>query len=69
MTVQFAFDNSYARLPERFYAPLPPTPVARPKLIRINTALAEQLGLDADWLASEEGVSVLSGNLVPDGAA
>ena len=26
----FAFDNSYARLPERFYARLPPTPVAAP---------------------------------------
>jgi len=69
MTVQFAFDNSYARLPARFYAPLPPTPVAAPRLIRVNTALAEQLGLDAGWLASEEGVSVLSGNRVPDGAA
>ena len=69
MTVQFAFDNSYARLPARFYAPLPPTPVAAPRLIRVNTTLAEQLGLDAGWLASEDGVAVLSGNLVPDGAA
>jgi len=69
MTVQFAFDNSYARLPPRFYAPLPPTPVAAPRLIRVNTTLAEQLGLDAGWLASEDGVAVLSGNLVPDGAA
>ena len=69
MTVQFAFDNSYARLPARFYAQLPPTPVARPRLIRINTALADKLGLDAAWLASEEGVSVLSGNRTPDGAA
>ena len=28
MTVQFAFDNSYARLPERFAARQPLAPVA-----------------------------------------
>ena len=30
----FAFDNSYARLPDRFFARLPPTPVAAPRLLR-----------------------------------
>ena len=30
------FDNSYARLPERFFARLPPTPVAAPAMIRVN---------------------------------
>ena len=69
MTVQFAFDNSYARLPERFFARLPPTPVAGPRLIRVNTALAEQLGLDPASLVSADGIAVLSGNLVPEGAA
>jgi len=69
MTIQFAFDNSYARLPERFYARLPPTPVASPRLIRVNTALAEQLGLDPYALASPDSVRVLAGNDVPDGAA
>ena len=39
----FPFDNSYARLPDRFYAKLPPTPVSAPKLIRLNDALARQL--------------------------
>jgi len=61
----FPFDNSYARLPERFFARLPPTPVAGPRLIRLNEALAHQLGLDADSLASPEGVAVLAGNRVP----
>ncbi len=41
-----AFDNSYARLPERFYARLSPTPVAAPRLIRVNHALAGTLGFD-----------------------
>ncbi|HHZ87735.1 MAG TPA: hypothetical protein EYN61_01785 [Chromatiaceae bacterium] len=40
----FPFDNSYARLPERFFARLPPTPVPGPELIRLNESLALQLG-------------------------
>ncbi|HEX3576267.1 MAG TPA: YdiU family protein [Rhodopila sp.] len=62
------FDNSYARLPDRFYARLDPTPVAAPKLVRVNAALAETLGIDPEALASAEGVAVLAGNAVPPGA-
>jgi len=62
------FDNSYARLPERFYARLPPTPVAAPRLIKLNTALAAQLGLDAEALASPQGVAVLAGNRIAPGS-
>ncbi|WP_306228366.1 protein adenylyltransferase SelO [Bosea beijingensis] len=64
-----AFDNSYARLPERFYAVVAPTPVAGPRLIRLNAPLATRLGLDPDWLKGPEGVAMLSGNGVPAGAA
>lgn len=64
----FAFDNSYRRLPDRFYARLDPTPVSAPRLIRINTELAELLGLDAVALASAEGVEMLAGNRIPSGA-
>jgi hypothetical protein len=32
----FAFDNSYARLPERFFARQAPVPVAQPRLIKLN---------------------------------
>ena len=62
------FDNSYARLPERFYARVDPTPVAAPALVQLNRALAEQLGLDAGKLATPEGVALLAGNQVPKGA-
>ncbi|HXC56707.1 MAG TPA: YdiU family protein [Rhizomicrobium sp.] len=62
------FDNSYAGLPERFYARLGPTPVAAPRLIRVNDALARNLGFDPAWLASPQGVAMLAGNLVPQGA-
>ncbi|MCR0983249.1 protein adenylyltransferase SelO [Roseomonas populi] len=66
--VRFPFDNSYARLPERFRARLDPTPVAAPRLLRLNAALARRLGLDPAELASPEGVAVLAGNHVPEGA-
>ncbi|MBV8818673.1 MAG: YdiU family protein [Acidobacteriaceae bacterium] len=68
MTIHFPFHNTYARLPERFFTPTDPTPVAAPRLIRLNTPLALQLGLDAEWLASAEGVEILAGNRVPDSA-
>ena len=62
------FDNSYARLPGRFYARLDPTPVAAPALVRVNRVLAEQLGIDPDELATTDGVAALAGNRVPAGA-
>ena len=65
----FAFDNSYARLPERFFARLDPTPVAAPRLVRLNRPLARDLGLDPDALAAPDGVAMLAGSLVPQGAA
>jgi uncharacterized protein YdiU (UPF0061 family) len=66
--VQFNFDNTYARLPERFYARLDPTPVAQPRLLKLNVKLAELLGLDAEQLASTEGVEILAGNRVAAGS-
>ena len=68
MTLPFPFDNTYARLPERFFARVAPTPVRAPRLVRVNAPLATQLGLDPAWLASEEGVAVLAGNHVADTA-
>src|SRR4051794_15510936 len=68
MTVHLPFDNTYARLPERFVARLAPTPVRAPSLVRLNRDLAERLGLDPTWLASPGGVDILAGNRVPDGA-
>src|SRR5215216_5480033 len=69
MSFHFPFDNTYALLPSRFYARVAPTPVQAPQLIRLNSELALQLGLDPEWLASPEGVEVLAGTRVPDSAA
>jgi uncharacterized protein YdiU (UPF0061 family) len=68
MSLRIAFDNSYARLPDRFHARLDPTPVAAPRLVRLNTELAEKLGIDPLELAGPEGVAILSGNRVPEGS-
>jgi len=53
--MSFAFDNSYARLPPCFYARQSPAAVAGPRLVRLNQALAVDLGLDPHWLRSPEG--------------
>jgi len=66
--IALPFDNSYARLPERFHVRLGPTPVAAPRLVKINTALTAELGLDAGWLASPQGVEVLAGNRIAPGS-
>jgi hypothetical protein len=65
---RWPLDNSYARLPDRFYARLTPTPVATPRLVKLNVALARHLGLDPEALASPEGVAMLAGNALPEGA-
>ncbi|WP_376098495.1 YdiU family protein [Roseomonas sp. CCTCC AB2023176] len=68
VSLGITFDNTYARLPERFFARLPATPVAAPRLVRVNRPLAELLGIDADALESPGGVAALAGNAVPEGA-
>ncbi|HEY0786001.1 MAG TPA: protein adenylyltransferase SelO family protein, partial [Acidobacteriaceae bacterium] len=64
----FPFHNTYARLPERFHARIPPTPVAAPRLVQLNAQLARSLGLDPQALATPQGVAILAGNHVPDHA-
>lgn len=64
----FPFQNTFSRLPERFFAKVNPSPVAAPKLLCLNTGLAAQLGLDAALLSSTAGVEVLSGNTIAQGS-
>jgi uncharacterized protein YdiU (UPF0061 family) len=44
------FTNTYARLPEQFFAHLSPTPVAEPRLITFDESLASELGVDTRGL-------------------
>lgn len=64
----FTFDNSYARLPDRFYARVSPTKVREPRLLRVNHALAATLGLDAAALSTPDGAQLFAGNVLPEGA-
>jgi serine/tyrosine/threonine adenylyltransferase len=66
--VQFAFENTYARLPERFYARVDPTKVTAPRLIKLNVELARSLGLNPEELATPQGVEILAGNRVAVGS-
>lgn len=63
------FDNSYARLPQRMFAPVRPMGSPDPQLLALNTPLAQRLGLDRDWLAGPDGLAMLAGNTLPPGAA
>lgn len=63
---KLGFDNSYRRLPERFYAPVTPASVSAPRLIAFNRRLASDLGLDPQSLEAQ-AASLFSGNsLAPD---
>ncbi|NVO22847.1 protein adenylyltransferase SelO [Donghicola mangrovi] len=67
MTLHIPFDNSYVRLPSRFYARQVAAVASAPELIAFNAGLARQLGIsfddDTDALAA-----ALSGAVIPDGA-
>jgi len=61
-------DNSYARLPQKLFTSQNPVPVRSPRLVVLNEQLAFTLGLDTGFLHSAEGVSILAGNVLPQGA-
>ena len=67
-TVRIPFDNSYARLPQTFFARVNPTPVRAPRLIKVNDELARFLGIDPDALKTPEGAAILAGNHVAEGS-
>jgi uncharacterized protein YdiU (UPF0061 family) len=62
------FDNTYVRLPERFYTRTRPAPAREPRLIRINRALAEELRIDPASLEGAEVPQLFAGNTIPEGA-
>ena len=64
----FKFDNSYAKTFEGFYVRSQAAPAVEPKLLQLNHALAEELGLDPTALDSDAGAAIFSGNAIPEGA-
>jgi len=64
----FPFDNSYARDLQGFYVPWQPVAVPAPRILFLNHALAEELGLDVSSLDETEAAAVFAGNALPAGA-
>ncbi len=62
MKIGWNFDNSYSRLPKLFFSKIDLNPVSSPQLVILNYPLAKSLGLNADALKSNDGISILSGN-------
>ncbi len=69
MRTEFVFDNTYARRLEGLYVPWQAVQVPEPRLVKLNHALAEELGLDAQALDSAEGALIFSGSQLPPGTA
>jgi uncharacterized protein YdiU (UPF0061 family) len=59
-------EQSYAQLPRLLYSDVSPTPVAEPRLVIFNTALAADLGLDGATLDSPAGAAIFAGNVLPE---
>ncbi|WP_226688349.1 protein adenylyltransferase SelO [Ruegeria arenilitoris] len=66
MTLNIPFDNSYARLPNTFFARQVPVPVRAPRLIAFNEDLARVLGVTPGDV--QEMAEVFAGNALPEGA-
>lgn len=64
----FRFDNSFARELPALHQPWQAATADAPRLLVLNDALATSLGADPAVLRSDEGVAVLVGNVVPEGA-
>ncbi|CUO85852.1 selenoprotein O and cysteine-containing homologs [Clostridium baratii] len=64
----FNLENTYANLPEMFFTKKGPSHVKAPSLVKLNSSLAKELGLNIDALQSNEGVEILSGNKIPEGS-
>ncbi|WP_209425327.1 protein adenylyltransferase SelO [Pararhodobacter sp. SW119] len=66
--MNIAFDNTYARDLEGMYVPVEGAPAPAPEMVLLNEGLARDLGLDPATLKSPEGLAMLSGSAMPEGA-
>ena len=65
--MRLGLENTYSALPSRFYARVAPAPVRDPRLVILNSRLAEELDLDPVVL-EREGAAWFSGNQTPEDA-
>ncbi len=62
------FNNSYIKLPEKFYGKVLPEKVPEAKLIKFNSKLAEDLELNIEDLSEDDLTEYFSGNRIFDGS-
>ena len=62
------FNNSYAKLSKEFYSAIKPRVPSQPQLIKLNSKLAEYLGISKEFLKSEDGIKFLSGSIIIKGS-
>jgi uncharacterized protein YdiU (UPF0061 family) len=63
-----AFEDSFVRELEGLYVPWRGAAVGERRLLALNEELAMELGVDREALRAGDGVDVLCGHVVPDGA-
>ncbi len=66
-SIGWQLENTYARLPEVFFAPAAPAKVRAPRLAILNHELADQLGLNFRGLPPESVAALLAGQTLPSG--
>ena len=66
--IGWKFDTTYLALPEILFSRVAPTPVKAARMVLFNEALSTEMGLSEADLRSTDGVDILGGNRVPDGA-
>jgi uncharacterized protein YdiU (UPF0061 family) len=66
--VGWRFENTYARLPEVFFAPATPARVPAPRVSMLNHRLAGELGLHLEALSPGDAAALFVGQVLPAGA-
>src|SRR3989442_1007476 len=62
------FDNTYARLPDVFFAPAKPVMVRAPRVSMMNHRLADELGLHLGAMSAEGAAALFAGQDLADGS-
>ncbi|WP_050986141.1 protein adenylyltransferase SelO [Schlesneria paludicola] len=66
--VGWRFDNTYAQLPDVFFAPAKPVTVSSPRVVILNHRLAEELGLELNSISQEAAAALFAGQDLPSGS-
>ncbi len=68
MDMGWNFNNTYVDLSESLYSMQNPVPVKSPKLVIYNKDLGQSLGLNNQFIESNDGTAIFAGNAIPYGA-